>query len=96
MTKPPTFSTATRELMKDSLSKPRKKSGPLARVAKPVADQSSDEAVRQWASLFDQVSDAIIAKTIDGRIAAWNSAAERMFGYSAAEIEALAPKEHAA
>ncbi len=86
MTKPPTFSTATRELMKEASSKSRKKTGPLARAAKAPAETTPDEIIRQWAALFDQVNDAIIAKTLDGRITAWNSAAERMFGYSAAEI----------
>ena len=85
MTKPPTFSTATRELMKESL-KSRKKTGPIPRPTKATADVSPDETIRQWAALFDQVNDAILAKTLDGRITAWNSAAERMFGYSASEI----------
>ncbi|HEX4140644.1 MAG TPA: PAS domain S-box protein [Candidatus Methylacidiphilales bacterium] len=67
--------------------KTRKKTAPLARTAKePAPDVSPDETIRQWAALFDQVNDAIIAKTVDGRITAWNPAAERMFGYSAAEI----------
>ena len=86
MTKPPTFSTATRELMKEVSLKSRKKTGPIARPTRAAADGSPDETIRQWAALFDQVNDAILAKTLDGRITAWNSAAERMFGYSAAEI----------
>jgi len=86
LTKPPTFSTATRELMKEVSLKSRKKTGPIARPTRATADGSPDETIRQWAALFDQVNDAILAKTLDGRITAWNSAAERMFGYSAAEI----------
>jgi len=86
LTKPPTFSTATRELMKEVSLKSRKKTGPIARPTRAAADGSPDETIRQWAALFDQVNDAILAKTLDGRITAWNSAAERMFGYSAAEI----------
>jgi two-component system cell cycle sensor histidine kinase/response regulator CckA len=86
LTKPPTFSTATRELMKEASLKSRKKTGPLARPTRAAANSSPDETVRQWAALFDQVNDAILAKTLDGRITAWNSAAERMFGYSASEI----------
>jgi len=86
LTKPPTFSTATRELMKEVSLKSRKKTSPAARAAKAPADVSPDETIRQWAGLFDQINDAILAKTLDGRITAWNSAAERMFGYSASEI----------
>ncbi len=86
MTKPPTFSTATRELMKEVSLKSRKKTSSVARPAKAAADVSPDETIRQWAGLFDQINDAILAKTLDGRITAWNSAAERMFGYSASEI----------
>jgi len=86
LTKPPTFSPATRELMKEASSKTRKKTGPLPRTAQEPGAVTPDEVIRQWASLFDELNDAIIAKTIDGRITAWNPAAERMFGYSAAEI----------
>ncbi len=86
MTKPPTFSVATRELMKEVTSKSRKKTSPLPRISKASPDQQPDETIRQWASLFDQVNDAIIAKSMDGRITMWNPAAERMFGYSASEI----------
>jgi len=46
----------------------------------------ADQIIRQSASLFDLVNDAIIAKTVDGTITSWNPAAERMFGYSAAEV----------
>jgi PAS domain S-box-containing protein len=35
---------------------------------------------------FDLAHDAIIAKTMDGNITLWNPGAERMFGYTAAEI----------
>ena len=81
MIQPPILSTATRDLMKEVSLKTRKKV-PAARTAK----ESPDETIRQWALLFDQVNDAIFAKNLDGRISAWNHAAERMFGYSAAEI----------
>jgi PAS domain-containing protein len=46
----------------------------------------AEELIRQSASLFDLVNDAIIAKALDGTIAQLNPAAERMFGYSASEI----------
>jgi PAS domain S-box-containing protein len=72
--------------MKEVSLKSRKKTSSVARPAKAAADVSPDETIRQWAGLFDQINDAILAKTLDGRITAWNSAAERMFGYSASEI----------
>jgi PAS domain S-box-containing protein len=55
-------------------------------MAKPPIELHPDEMVRYWAMLFDQVNDAVIAKSIDGRITHWNAGAERMFGYSAAEV----------
>ena len=59
--------------------------------------EDSDEAIRitraeqvrardYLASIVESSGDAIIAKTLDGTVTAWNSAAERMFGYSAGEM----------
>ncbi|HEY0255982.1 MAG TPA: PAS domain S-box protein, partial [Candidatus Methylacidiphilales bacterium] len=48
--------------------------------------ESPDEIMRLSGSVFDLVNDAIITKTVDGTITLWNAAAERMFGYSAAEV----------
>jgi two-component system sensor kinase FixL len=38
------------------------------------------------ADIVESSNDAIIARTMDGRVASWNKAAARLFGYSAAEI----------
>src|ERR1700677_3892312 len=44
------------------------------------------EIVQHSASLFNLINDAIIARSMDGKITLWNPAAERIFGYSASEI----------
>ena len=71
--------------IKDVTAK-RKKNGTTPGDSDLPDSESASQIVHQASSLFDLVNDAIIAKTVDGTITAWNPAAERMFGYSAAEI----------
>jgi PAS domain S-box-containing protein len=57
------------------------------------------EARSYLAAIVESSDDAIIGKTLDGRIASWNRGAERLYGYSAAEIvgkplSVLVPPEH--
>lgn len=40
-----------------------------------------------YTALVESSDDAIIAKDVDGMVIAWNPAAERLFGWSAAEME---------
>jgi PAS domain S-box-containing protein len=44
------------------------------------------EAQARLATLVEHSADAIIARSADGRVTSWNPAAERLFGYSAAEM----------
>jgi len=65
--------------------------GPLviAAVRDLTGRKKTEEGRRQsdrLAAIVEHSDDAIIGKTLDGFITSWNPAAERMYGYSAAEI----------
>ena len=56
----------------------------------------AEENLNRYKSLVDSSEDAIITKTLQGVVTSWNMGAQRLFGYSAAEvvgrsIEALVP-----
>jgi PAS domain S-box-containing protein len=57
------------------------------------------EARLYLAGIVESSDDAIVGQTLDGRIASWNKGAQRLFGYSAAEIlgeplALLVPADH--
>jgi PAS domain S-box-containing protein len=48
--------------------------------------KQAEAATKRLAAVVESSDDAIITKTLDGTILSWNAGAERIYGYSAAEV----------
>src|SRR5262249_11530957 len=74
-----------------------------SKIARDITDrkrlQKAEEAESFLSAVVESGEDAIIGKTLDGIVISWNPAAEKLYGYTAAEIigkpvTVLIPPDH--
>lgn len=57
------------------------------RVVAEIVRQRDEGRVREQALLLDKAQDAIFVRTLDERVVYWNQGAQRLYGWSAAEVQ---------
>ena len=85
------------DLWRDSAGKATRMFG----IVQDITERKhAEETLERLAAAVESSNDAVVTKTLDGSITSWNSAAEKLFGYSAAEaigqpVRMLLPPERA-
>lgn len=60
----------------------------LYATGRDITEQKAiEEVLRQQAQIIDQVHDGVVSTDLQGLINFWNKGAERLFGYSATEVQ---------
>ncbi|HUY84275.1 MAG TPA: PAS domain S-box protein, partial [Steroidobacteraceae bacterium] len=57
------------------------------RVAAEIVRQRDESRLRDQALLLDKAQDAILVRSLDHKVGYWNQGAERLYGWSAREVE---------
>jgi PAS domain S-box-containing protein len=70
-------------IVRDASGRPTRAVGAIQDVTKRV---ETEEVRTRLSAIVASSRDAIVGKTLDGIVTSWNAAAERIFGYSAAEM----------